>query len=377
MNPTDLEPAAPAPAPFALVKGVTLLGRREDADLVLEDTACSKTHCRIFREGDGYKIVDLDSQNGTFVNEERVQHRVLKPGDRVRVGFSVFLFQYDPGAPSAPAVLSFLKKLKPAGASAGEAGPAPEAPPAADAAKPAGEAVGSGPVVALSASDAVPGSASSALIAVPLPAPGSAPAPVPAPAAPEPAPAAAPKPPAAAPAPPAAATRAPAARPVPAAPWNLAAAMIVLAAAVLFGEELRAFLGLSARERPDAPAPAAAPDPGAAKGPGPALQEELRGLRASLRASEDENARRVEEKLRALESALAVRMERLDGDRESAAAALESIRREIAELRAELRAGGGARPEPGAGEAKAPGPEKELPPAEKLFREVMEALEKK
>ena len=42
---------------------------------------------------EGYVITDLDSGNGTFVNDERVKTRKLKDGDRVRLGDRAFVFR--------------------------------------------------------------------------------------------------------------------------------------------------------------------------------------------------------------------------------------------------------------------------------------------
>ena len=52
-----------------------------------DDGAVSRRHCRILADGrDGYRIEDLGSTNGTFVNGVRVAHAFLDAGARIRLG---------------------------------------------------------------------------------------------------------------------------------------------------------------------------------------------------------------------------------------------------------------------------------------------------
>lgn len=77
-------PARPVRLPFA--KAAIQIGRGPWNDLVVDDPKVSKRHCRIERMGDHLVLTDLGSANGTFVNGEKVQRRVLVPGDVIRVG---------------------------------------------------------------------------------------------------------------------------------------------------------------------------------------------------------------------------------------------------------------------------------------------------
>lgn len=74
----------------------TLIGRRQDASLRIPSAEVSRQHCRVLIMDDGYLIVeDLDSANGTFVNDARVTGReVLRPGDVLRVGPATFVVEY-------------------------------------------------------------------------------------------------------------------------------------------------------------------------------------------------------------------------------------------------------------------------------------------
>lgn len=71
-----------------------LIGRGEDATLKLADFEVSRQHATIKRDGQHYWLVDLGSANGSFVNDEALAvARVLRAGDRLQFGSSVFLFE--------------------------------------------------------------------------------------------------------------------------------------------------------------------------------------------------------------------------------------------------------------------------------------------
>ncbi len=64
------------------------IGRADDNDLCLAlDALISGRHARIIREGEHYWLEDLDSRNGTFFGDERIQQRALiGPGTLFTVG---------------------------------------------------------------------------------------------------------------------------------------------------------------------------------------------------------------------------------------------------------------------------------------------------
>lgn len=66
---------------------VCVLGRASSANIVLEEESVSKQHARLTHHDGIFRIEDLGSSNGTFVNGKRV-HEVqeLHPGDLVRLG---------------------------------------------------------------------------------------------------------------------------------------------------------------------------------------------------------------------------------------------------------------------------------------------------
>lgn len=77
-----------------------LVGRGADCRIVLNDAKCSRRHCEIFPWEGGYKLVDLESRNGTRVNEVLVNQRILAHGDQIKIGDAVLVFEdplRDPG----------------------------------------------------------------------------------------------------------------------------------------------------------------------------------------------------------------------------------------------------------------------------------------
>lgn len=92
--PPDFVPLAlllhPSGMRVELTKPNTVLGRHSSADIRLPLPDVSRQHCRfVFGEG-GWHIVDLDSTNGIFVNNQRVPRAALRGGDRIRIGGFVF-----------------------------------------------------------------------------------------------------------------------------------------------------------------------------------------------------------------------------------------------------------------------------------------------
>jgi pSer/pThr/pTyr-binding forkhead associated (FHA) protein len=66
------------------------VGRDESTDLALDDEQASRRHARVTAQGDLALVEDLGSTNGTYVNGQPIEGpRVLRPGDRIRVGLTV------------------------------------------------------------------------------------------------------------------------------------------------------------------------------------------------------------------------------------------------------------------------------------------------
>src|SRR5215467_9038245 len=62
------------------------IGRSPDNDLPVDNLAVSNYHARVYFEGSRLVVEDLDSLNGTFVNDLRVERATLHDGDSIHVG---------------------------------------------------------------------------------------------------------------------------------------------------------------------------------------------------------------------------------------------------------------------------------------------------
>jgi FHA domain len=73
---------------------VWTIGRNRDAALPLAERSLSRRHAVIlFLQDQGFQLIDLNSMNGSFVNEEPVRQRSpLQDGDYVRLGSAEFIF---------------------------------------------------------------------------------------------------------------------------------------------------------------------------------------------------------------------------------------------------------------------------------------------
>lgn len=78
--------------PQQLDRVETNVGREECCDIAIQDNSVSRHHAQITREGNRYKVTDLGSTNGTYVNEQRIETAELQPGDRVQFGSFIFKF---------------------------------------------------------------------------------------------------------------------------------------------------------------------------------------------------------------------------------------------------------------------------------------------
>jgi transcriptional regulator with GAF, ATPase, and Fis domain len=92
VNPRLLVIAGPSKdLTFALPNGEIHIGRDPSNLLSISDPSLSRHHCALSRDGDGYKIRDLDSRNGTSVNGVAIKEARLCHRDQISVGDSVFL----------------------------------------------------------------------------------------------------------------------------------------------------------------------------------------------------------------------------------------------------------------------------------------------
>ena len=86
------------------VAQAAILGRLDTNDIPVKDGKASREHAKIYKQGEQYAIVDLNSSNGTFVNGEKITKRILKNGDEISIGTVRILFELpEPEEKKAPA----------------------------------------------------------------------------------------------------------------------------------------------------------------------------------------------------------------------------------------------------------------------------------
>lgn len=79
---------------YLLSLSAVAIGRGRDNDIVLPSDCVSRRHAKLEQRPDGLYLVDLESTNGTFVNEDaqRVRERRLRRGDQFSIGDTIFKF---------------------------------------------------------------------------------------------------------------------------------------------------------------------------------------------------------------------------------------------------------------------------------------------
>jgi len=78
---------------YPITRTTWRIGRSKDNELTLDDNSISRRHAEIHRsQGDEFTIIDLDSMNGVFINNEKVKIQQLKEGDIVEFGDIVLRF---------------------------------------------------------------------------------------------------------------------------------------------------------------------------------------------------------------------------------------------------------------------------------------------
>src|SRR6185503_12738988 len=79
-------------AVFAINEDTLVIGRETSAHVSIADSSVSRRHSKIEKQDEGFVITDLESLNGTFVNDVPIRSRVLEHGDHLRIGNFQFLF---------------------------------------------------------------------------------------------------------------------------------------------------------------------------------------------------------------------------------------------------------------------------------------------
>ena len=78
---------------FRLYPGKNVVGTAADCDLVVTDPYLSARHMTISYENGNFVALDLDSKNGTYVNQKRITKEELIDNDTIRLGKTEFKFK--------------------------------------------------------------------------------------------------------------------------------------------------------------------------------------------------------------------------------------------------------------------------------------------
>ncbi|HMC66327.1 MAG TPA: FHA domain-containing protein, partial [Gemmataceae bacterium] len=85
---------------FELTEPVVGVGRDSANGVRLHDTEVSRRHAEFQQVNGGYRLVDIGSANGSFVNNQSVKDAVLQSGDHIQIGQSILV--YSAGRTAAP-----------------------------------------------------------------------------------------------------------------------------------------------------------------------------------------------------------------------------------------------------------------------------------
>lgn len=85
--------AGPLEGAVYVLRRRAMLGRAGDCDIQIINDGVSRKHAKVVSEGEGFVLIDLSSNNGTFVGRSRVERHVLRPGDEIRIMRTRFVFE--------------------------------------------------------------------------------------------------------------------------------------------------------------------------------------------------------------------------------------------------------------------------------------------
>jgi signal transduction histidine kinase/pSer/pThr/pTyr-binding forkhead associated (FHA) protein len=91
---------------FELAGDLLGAGRDNTNRIKLHDTEASRRHAEFVRTPEGYRLLDVGSANGTFVNNQSVRDVLLQPGDQIQIGQSVLVYSAGPDEAPGPGDLA-------------------------------------------------------------------------------------------------------------------------------------------------------------------------------------------------------------------------------------------------------------------------------
>lgn len=83
---------------YPVLKGPMLIGRDPGCTIQIDSLAVSPQHARIDTQQQTSVLVDLDSESGTYVGQDKITKHLLKDGDVIRVGKHLLAYKYEADA---------------------------------------------------------------------------------------------------------------------------------------------------------------------------------------------------------------------------------------------------------------------------------------
>jgi two-component system cell cycle response regulator len=77
---------------YVLAQSSTVIGRSSKVDIQIDEESISRSHAVIDNYGDSVVARDLESTNGTYVNDDQVREKKLMDGDQIKIGRTIFKF---------------------------------------------------------------------------------------------------------------------------------------------------------------------------------------------------------------------------------------------------------------------------------------------
>jgi len=90
-----LNPVDPIASEYVVLKDEVSLGRGDDNDIVIPHASVSRTHARLLRRNGAYELTDLNSTNGSFIDDRQIRgSAVVSTGSQLRLGDIRFVLRY-------------------------------------------------------------------------------------------------------------------------------------------------------------------------------------------------------------------------------------------------------------------------------------------
>jgi len=80
---------------YPVLKGGMLIGNDPKCKIHIDSLALQPQHARLDTQGDTTVLVDLNTETGTYINNQRIDKQMLKDGDVIRIGKHLLTYQYE------------------------------------------------------------------------------------------------------------------------------------------------------------------------------------------------------------------------------------------------------------------------------------------